>query len=82
MSAAFREAEGDDAKPVVRAQLDRLTAKAATRREQSDDCEDDQDSNEDDLFDELERELEEDDERGNGMMGRLREERMAALQAE
>lgn len=59
---------------------ERLTQSSANRRTYEDDDERNSDEADDDeLFDELERELEEEDERGSGVMGRLREERMEQL---
>jgi hypothetical protein len=73
--------EADAEKPSQAAQLARLHKSAVSRRRQHS-SDDEGDVEDDDIFDELERELEEEDERGNGVMGRLREERMAALRAE
>lgn len=57
---------------------ERLTQSSANRRTYEDDDErNSEDADDDELFDELERELE--DERGSGVMGRLREERMEQL---
>jgi hypothetical protein len=59
---------------------ERLTQSSTNRRTyENDDERNSDEADDDELFDELERELEEEDERGSGVMGRLREERMEQL---
>lgn len=83
MTTTFIEAEAGPSK--ISTQNDsklhqRLTQSSTNRKRFEDDNERNSDHVDDDeLFDELERELEEEDERGSGMMGRLREERMEEL---
>jgi len=59
---------------------ERLNQSSTNRRAyENDDERNSDEADDDELFDELERELEEEDERGSGVMGRLREERMEQL---